>query len=160
MGANKLILVEQHGFQHKRSSVTDLLCFPDEVTATTDRGTRAEVCYPDLQVAFNFVNYGFLDQGVMAFCVDSKVNNWKVRRLKGLYSSSRVEECLSERTAIHRGTQESVSGIHIFLVHVSDIAKGLENPCFEFAGEIRLLETTNSAHIRKELDKVCNSSVK
>lgn len=59
------MMVEQHGFQHKVSCLTDLISFLDKVTGKTGKSERAEVCYLNIQV-FDSVIYRHLDQKLRA----------------------------------------------------------------------------------------------
>lgn len=68
--ANKLPMVEQHGFWRKR--LINYISVLEEATNKSDRGKRAEVCYPDFQKASDFVNHRLLDQKMEAFGVDAK----------------------------------------------------------------------------------------
>lgn len=75
----------------------------DEATVRIDKSRRVEVCYPDVQKAFEFVNHIHLYQKSEAFGLDAKVKNWITKFRKGRPFRMSVEKCLSDGGLLYTG---------------------------------------------------------
>ena len=73
---HKLIYDTQHGFRSKRSCLTNLLLFLEEVTHYVDQGFPVDAIYLDFSKAFDTVPHQRLLKKLEAHGISGKVNNW------------------------------------------------------------------------------------
>ena len=73
---NKLINNSQHGFRQKRSCLTNLLEYMEEVTKTVDSGQNIDMVYLDFSKAFDKVPIKRLLIKVRALGIDEKTVKW------------------------------------------------------------------------------------
>ena len=138
--SNKLLAPAQHGFVQRRSCLTNLLAFLDEVTNRLDNGRTVEVCYLDFQKAFDSVSHRLLDRKMLALGIVGETMDRIRAFLRGRTFSVKVGEYVSETEAVVSGVpQGSVLGPLLFLLFINDLAKELQNPCFMFADDIKIV---------------------
>ena len=70
----KLILDSQHGFRLKRSCLSNLLMFLEEVTSYIDKGYPVDVIYLDFSKVFDMVPHRRLISKVTAHGITGKTN--------------------------------------------------------------------------------------
>ena len=73
---HKLINTSQHGFLKARSSLTNLLCFLEEMTKWVDDGSPVDIVYLDFQKAFDKVPHQRLLLKLKAHGIGNDVINW------------------------------------------------------------------------------------
>ena len=73
---HKLILDSQHGFRPKRSCLSNLLIFLEEVTSYIDKGYPVNVIYLDFSKAFDTVPHRRLTSKLTAHGITGKTNRW------------------------------------------------------------------------------------
>lgn len=69
-----LVMVQQRGFWHNRSSPSHMTNLLDEVIGKIERGERVDICYLKFQKALNSVKHRILDQNARAFGENAKIN--------------------------------------------------------------------------------------
>ena len=145
----------QHGFRSKRSCLTNLLAFLDEITDRLDQGDEVEVCYLDFQKAFDSVNHRFLLLKLEALRVHPAVLEWIKEFLGQRTFHVRVDGVMSSEARIASGVpQGSVLGPLLFLLYVNDLAGALECPTFLFADDVKLVGDPRNQAIQRDLDTV------
>ena len=73
---HKLILDSQHGFRPKRSCLSNLLIFLEEVTSYINKGYPVDVIYLDFSKAFDTVPHRKLISKLIANGTTGKTNIW------------------------------------------------------------------------------------
>ena len=73
---HKLILDSQHGFRPKRSCLSNLLIFLEEVTSYIDKGYPVDVIYLDFSKAFDTVPHHRLISKLTTHGITGKTNRW------------------------------------------------------------------------------------
>ena len=73
---HKLILDSQHGFRPKRSCLSNLLIFLEEVTSYINKGYPVDVIYLDFSKAFDTVPHRKLISKLTAHGITGKTNIW------------------------------------------------------------------------------------
>ena len=134
-----LISPVQHGFVEKRSCLTNLLAFLDEVTRRLDEGLLVDVCYLDFSKAFDSVNHRFLECKLQALGIRGMAKEWIMQFLSNRTFRVRVGDYTSDSAAATSGVpQGSVLGPILFLIFINDLARDLHNPCFMFADDVKI----------------------
>ena len=147
----KLLSPIQHGFRPRKSCLTNLICFLEEITSKLDEGTPVKVCYLDFSKAFDSVNHSMLLHKVEAYGITGMLKKWINSFLSNRTFSVRVGEASSERAEITSGVpQGSVLGPLLFLLYVNDLANTLSNPVFMFADDVKI----TGQDLKSDIEKV------
>lgn len=156
----KLLSAQQHGFVRKKSCLTNLLCFLDEITKRLDQGQSVEVCYLDFRKAFDTVNHRLLLHKLHAFSLDPVLIRWIEHFLMGRSFQVSVEGEKSQTGIACSGVpQGSVLGPILFLLFVNDLASTLENPCYMFADDVKIVGLPTEESVQRDLDRLFAWSV-
>lgn len=151
----KLLTAQQHGFIRKKSCLSNLLCFLDEITKRIDKGQRVEVCYLDFQKAFDSVNHRFLLAKLESFQLGKGLIGWIEKFLVGRQINVVVEGERSQSGVPTSGVpQGSVLGPLLFLLFVNDLALQLENPCYMFADDLKIVGRPTDESVQRDLDRL------
>ena len=154
---HRLITPVQHGFVGRKSCLTNLLVFLDEVTRRLDEGQQVEVCYLDFSKAFDSVNHKMLKLKMLNLGIVGKVAEWITEFLSNRTFSVRVGDHNSESEGVTSGVpQGSVLGPLLFLIFINDLAQDLHNPCFMFADDVKLA----GSDLQRDIEIVHQWSVK
>ena len=153
--ANNLLSAAQHGFRKRKSCLSNLLCFLEEVTDRMDRGLHVEVCYLDFRKAFDAVNHRLLLRKLQAYGVETGTLNWIRAFLTGRTFHVSVEGSLSESApAISGVPQGSVLGPLLFLVYINDLVSQLRCPYYLFADDVKMVGDPGNQELQEDLDRV------
>ena len=152
----------QHGFLKGKSCLTNLLGFFDVITDKLDRGQQVEVCYLDFQKAFDSVNHRLLDWKLHEAGLNEATRKWIASFLSERNYRVRVRESLSRTESPSSGVpQGSILAPLLFVIYVNDITVGLENPCFLYADDLKLVGTSNdSESLQTDILRICEWSIK
>jgi ribonuclease P/MRP protein subunit RPP40 len=150
-----LLSAEQHGFVKKRSCLTNLISFLDDITERLDRGEPVEVCYLDFQKAFDSVNHRLLMLKLRNFMLSETILAWVAEFLKDRQFFVSVEGHYSRTGWAKSGVpQGSVLGPLLFLMYINDLTTDLENPCYMFADDVKIVGNPNASSIQRDLDRI------
>ncbi|CAH8451171.1 unnamed protein product [Dicrocoelium dendriticum] len=159
LAEHSLLRAEQHGFIKKKSCLTNLLCFLDEITRCLDDGIPVEVCYLDFSKAFDSVNHRFLLEKLAWFGVHPRLLSWVSEFLYGRTFRVRIGDVSSSVGVAYSGVpQGSVLGPLLFLMFINDLAPLIEDPCYIFADDLKLVSRGNRATLAKDIVSVVNWS--
>jgi len=151
---HQLLRPSQHGFRRKRSCVTNLLAFLDQVTECVDRGDAADVVYLDYQKAFDKVPHRRLLAKLEAHGISGKVLQWIKEWLNGRRQRVSLNGELSAWSNVSSGVpQGSVLGPVLFLIYVNDIDEGIRSTMYKFADDTKLVKEISSQNDVKELEE-------
>ena len=136
---HRLLSPTQHGFVEKRSCLTNLLSFLEEVTRRLDEGSIVQVCYLDFSKAFDSVSHCLLKYKLRSFGIVGRAMEWISQFLTNRTFNVKVGDYVSQAGRVTSGVpQGSVLGPILFLLFVNDLVQELENPCFMFADDVKL----------------------
>ena len=163
--SNRLLNLSQHGFLPKRSCVSNLLSFLDDVTELVDSKNDVDVIYLDFQKAFDKVPLNRLmlkvrSLGIHGNCADW-INAWLSNRSQRVVVNGELSSWKDVSSGVPQG---SVLGPLLFLIFINDIDDGLTSGIFKFADDTKLYRKVNSFEdsslLQADLDKLVTWSLK
>ena len=156
---NSLINYSQFGFRLKRSCVTNLLDFFDEVTKEYDQHKSVDIIYLDFQKAFDKVPHKRLMHKLHSIGIRGKLYEWIKEWLRNRKQSVVVNGHKSTWISVTSGVpQGSVLGPILFLIYINDIDNGMSAYISKFADDTKLMipaiSTINCDNLQSDLDKL------
>jgi hypothetical protein len=156
---NGLIHDTQHGFRRKRSCLTNLLDFFNNVINVYDHCKAVDVIYLDFQKAFDKVPHRRLLHKVSELGIGGNVLRWLRAWLTGRKQRVCIGQAMSEWAPVTSGVpQGSVLGPVLFLIYVNDMDAGLLCKVSKFADDTKLchaaLREQDRLAIQHDLEKL------
>jgi hypothetical protein len=137
---HNLINDTQHGFRTKRSCLSNLLLFLEEVTRYVDQGYPVDVIYLDFSKAFDTVPHQRLLSKLHAHGISGKVNRWIEQWLTGRRQRVCISGELSEWKDVTSGVpQGSILGPALFTIFINDIDCNIVSILSKFADDTKAL---------------------
>ncbi|XP_061379603.1 uncharacterized protein LOC133319395 [Danaus plexippus] len=135
----------QHGFTKKRSTMSNLAIFVDDISKAMDNSERIDCIYTDLEKAFDLVDHHILLQKLSDYGIDDYLLRWLESYLTGRTSNVVVGGYQSDAfTATSGVPQGSILGPILFGIFVNDIAKCFKHCEFQlYADDLKLYKTIN-----------------
>ncbi|KAF2348361.1 Reverse transcriptase domain [Trinorchestia longiramus] len=117
-----LITDTQHGFKEKRSYLTNLLDFFEEVNRIYDRTKAVDLVYLDFQKAFDEVPHERLMAKVEAHGIRGNYSRWIRNWLTGRTQRVVIHDETSDSTFVTSVVpQGSVLGLLLFIIYINDL---------------------------------------
>ena len=137
---NNLITDSQHGFRSKKSCLTNLLEFCENVTGILDEGDPVDIIYLDFQKAFDKVPHERLLDKLRAHGVGGQIWMWVRDWLKNRQQRVVINGAHSDWTAVISGVpQGSVLGPILFTVYINDLEDRVKSKILKFADDTKLM---------------------
>ena len=112
-----------------------------------------EVCYLDFRKAFDSVNHRLLLKKLEAWRIADTTRKWIENFLHQRSFWVEVEGARSRRGIATSGVpQGSVLGSLLFLVYIYDLVRGLKNPYYLFADDVKIVGNIREGAIQEDLD--------
>ena len=128
LAEHELLRMSQHGFTRRRSTLTNLLEYLEELNRLVDQGIAMDVVYLDFSKAFDKVPIRRLLSKCEGLGISGKVLGWIEEWLTNRQQRVVINGKSSEWGDIKSGVvQGSVLGPCLFLVFINDIDKGVED---------------------------------
>ena len=123
--ANNLLPDGQHGFRGKRSCLTQLLSYWDNILDQMEEGKGVDAVYTDFAKAFDKCETGVLLHKLKDCGIRGKVGHWLAAfldpsvRMQAVGVDGRLSDLTSVISGVPQGT---VLGPCLFLIHFMDIS--------------------------------------
>ena len=159
------ILVEaQHGFQKRKSTLTNLLDYMEAVTDAVDQGLQVDAVYFDFKKAFDKVPHRRLLAKLEAVGIRGPLLNW----LKSWLTGRRQRVCVNDQfsdwtTTTSSVPQGSVLGPILFLIYINDLQSVVEGYLSMFADDTKLYRVikdkiSDKSSLQLDIDAMLNWS--
>ena len=159
---NQLIQNTQHGFMSKKSCLTNLLEFLEQITSETDDGKPIDIIYLDFAKAFDKVPKNRLLSKIKAHSISGRFLGWIESWLTGRKQRVVLNGNASSWADVLSGVpQGSVLGPLAFIIFINSIDQvaALIALILKFADDTKLansaLTATDRVNLQKCLDDVC-----
>jgi hypothetical protein len=159
--ANGLLRQTQHGFIPRKSCLSNLLKFYEEVTKIVDEGVPVDIAYLDFSKAFNVVPHERLLIKLHAIGIHEKVMQWiqawlKQRKQRAVLN----DKALSWELVPSSVVQGSVLGPDLFVLYIDDIDEcidRLRSFLNKFADNTKVAKAILGVADRQELQTVLDN---
>ena len=152
LATNNVIKASQHGFMSKRSCLSNLLTYLEEITRLVDEGNCVDVVYLDFAKAFDKVPHQRLIAKLRAAGIQGQVASWIEMWLTDRQQRVVMNGYASEWQQVKSGVpQGSVLGPTLFLIFINDIdlvVDSIATYLSKFADDTKLFRC-----VRSEADK-------
>ena len=157
---NNLVKNSQHGFRNKRSCLTNLLDFYNEVYNVYDETKAVDVIYLDFQKAFDKVPHQRLLNKLKSHGIEGKLLKW----LEDWLSERKQRVVINGKASNWRDVlsgvpQGSVLGPILFIIYVNDIDVGLTCKISKFADDTKITSRVTTSAEKLELQSNLNQLI-
>ncbi|RVE44642.1 hypothetical protein evm_010728 [Chilo suppressalis] len=157
----------QHGFCPKKSTVTNLICYTNQLSKLIDSGGEVDSIYTDFSSAFDKVDHNILIQKLKRYGIHGPLLLWFKSYLKHRVLRVVINGYTSRSfTATSGVPQGSILGPVLFLIFVNDIPEIVKHSkCSIFADDLKLCRPIKSQDdvnlLQNDLDAIqewCHSN--
>ena len=158
--ANDLMNSTQHGFRAGRSTISQLLCYYDDILSKLEEGGEVDAIYLDFSKAFDKVDHNILLLKVANLKIGGKILTWIESFLRRRRQVVKVKNEYSKQEKVVSGVpQGSVLGPLLFIILMIDINDSIIHAALgSYADDTRLWHTIinllNANELQEELSKI------
>lgn len=163
--SNGIIVDNQHGFQPRRSTITNLLEYQHCLTQSLEQGCQVDSIYTDYSKAFDRVDHVILLEKLRQMGLQGPLLKWLRSFLVGRYQCVKINNYLSKQFEIPSGVpQGSHCGPLLFILFTNDISQNLGSPHLMFADDLKIFRVVGTDHdsvaLQNDLDILSEWSYK
>ena len=156
---NAMLNLDQHGFRHKRSCLSQLLEHHDRVLKYLEDGSNVDCIYLDFAKAFDKVDIGILSHKIkkMGFSGSLGIflHNFLSNREQSILANGVKSRCSKVKSGVPQGT---VLGPILFLIMINDINQNVDSHISLFCDDTRVTKQVktedNVEDLQAELEKL------
>ena len=138
---NNLLNNFQHGFRKRRSCLTELLDYYNNILDSVIHGKNVDVVYLDFSKAFDKVDHRIILQKAKKLGINGKLLNWIKQFLTDRHQRTIVQGWASNPMTVQSGVpQGTVLGPLLFIIMLNDISEKLNCDIYSFADDTRLVK--------------------
>ena len=144
----------QHGFMMGRSTVTQLLCFLQEIGSALDNGSQTDVVYLDFSKAFDSVSHKLLIKKLHSYGIEGELLHWFSSYLSDRSQRTVVGGALSKPLPVMSGVpQGSILGPLLFVIFVNNLPVRVSTHCsiLLYADDTKCYRIVNDDNDAKKL---------
>lgn len=150
---HNLIRPQEHGYVTRKSCLTSLSSFPDEITKCLDQDDRVELCHLGCQKAFDPANHIFFLPRLTAMNADECVSNRMQNCLTNQNFYVVIDGVIFSKTKACSVVPHGCAlGPLLFLVFTNELTAELITPCILVAVWVKVLSNPASNEIQSDLD--------
>ena len=144
---NLIFTTHQHGFRARRSCLTALLEYFENITRLLDENYPCDAIYLDCQKAFDTVPIKRLILKLEAVGIKGKLLQWISDFLLNRKQRIQIRNTSSEWVKVLSGVpQGSVLGPLLFLIYINDIVMNIESTIKLFADDAKIYRPIKNAN--------------
>lgn len=153
------IAEEQHGFFAKRSTVTNLLSYQQDIVSSFQSGKEVHSIYTDVAKAFDRVNPRFLVAKLRSYGIGDSFLRWLENSLEGRTQIVKIGDVVSESIDVLSGVgQGSHSGPLLFSLFFNDLPHIIRKSSFlMFADDVKIYKSISSSEDCLSLQRDLNA---
>ena len=157
---NHIISEEQHGFLNKRSTMTNMLNFFNDVTNYIDNKSKVDVIYIDLEKAFDTVSHQKLLLKLRSIGIGGNFYEWLKDFLIGRRQCVKVNFSSSAYVDVISGIpQGTILGPLLFLLFVNEVPSLCRNSSIKlYADDLKMYRridsTLDGPALQEDLDRI------
>ena len=153
-----LIKESQHGFTNRKSCLTNLLTFMDDITKMTDLGNSVDILYLDFSKAFDTVPHKRLVHKLKMHGITGKISDWITGWLTGRRQRVKLNGRYSDWCSVSSGVpQGSVLGPTLFIIYLNDLEETTSSNMLKFADDAKIYRQVNNDSDAQALQEDMNT---
>ena len=144
--SNNIININQHGFRHQHSCITQLLSHTSYILSNLVEGSDVDCIYVDYAKAFDKVDHSILIHKLQQYGVTDKYINWIKSFLSDRSQTVYNNGVYSYTTSVRSGVpQGSVLAPLLFIIFINDLQEYIsEAKLLTFADDTKLISKIKS----------------
>ena len=143
--AKNILSPKQHGFYHKRSTLTNLTCFLQKAHGAVSKKLQLDIIYTDFSKAFDKLDHGLVAKKMSTMGFHGNLIKFFMSYLTGRIQSVEYNGFKSyEYCACSGAPQGSNLAPLLFSIFINDLAVNIRSDCLLFADDLKLFRVIHN----------------